>query len=118
MKITVLGNQDLEQDNAGIKLIPWLKQKYPGVEIKIEDPSGGLDPSDDWLIVDVCKGIDKITEFEDLDKFESLRRVSVHDYEVITELKLLKKLGKIKKLRILAVPMENYLSGVSPKILI
>jgi hypothetical protein len=39
-----------------------------------------------------------------LDKFADLRRVSVHDYEVITELKLLKKLGKIKKLKIIGVP--------------
>lgn len=105
MKITVLGNPDLKEDSAAIKLIPWLKQKYPGAEIKIEDPSGGLIPADDWLIVDVCQGIDKITEFDDLDKFEALRRIGVHDYEAMTELKLLKKLGKIKKLKILAVPI-------------
>lgn len=106
MKISVFGNPDLEEDNAAIKLIPSLKKKYPGAEIMIEDPAGGLEPADDWLIVDVCQGINKITEFEDLDKFESLRRVSVHDYEVATELKLLKKLGKIKKLKILAVPFS------------
>lgn len=112
MKITVLGNPDIKEDQAALKLIPWLKQKYPGAEIKIEDPSGGLIPVDDWLIVDACEGIDKITEFDDLDKFEALRRVSVHDYEVITELKLLKKLGKIKKLKILAIPI-----GFTPKAL-
>lgn len=108
MKISVLGNPDLEEDNAAIKLIPWLKKKYPKAEIKIEDPSGGLEPpqAGGWLIVDACQGINKITEFEDLDKFESLRRVSVHDYEVVTELKLLKKLGKIKKLTILAIPKQ------------
>jgi len=108
MKISVFGNQDLDTDNAAIKLIPWLKKKYPGAEIKVEDPTGGLVPPEDgeWLIVDTCAGINKITEFEDLDKFESLRRVSVHDYEVMTELKLLKKLGKIKKLKILAVPIK------------
>lgn len=107
MKITVLGNPDLPEDNAAIKLIPWLKQKYPGAEIKVEDPSGGLIPPKvgEWLIVDACEGVDKITELEDLDKFEALRRVGVHDYEVMTELKLLKKLGKIKKLKILAIPI-------------
>ena len=116
MKISVLGNPDLKEDNAGIKLIPSLKKKYPGAEIKIEDPSGGLEPpnqsgsgqaAEDWIIVDACEGIDKVTEFEDLDKFESLRRVSVHDYEVITELKLLKKLGKINKLKIIAAPIPK-----------
>lgn len=106
MKISVFGNPDLDEDNAAIKLIPWLKQKYPGETIMIEDPSAGLDPADDWLIVDVCKGIDKITEFSDLDKFESVRRVSVHDYDLVMELKLLKKLGKIKKLKIICVPID------------
>jgi len=104
MKISVFGNPDLIEDNAAIKLIPSLKKKYPKAKIKVEDPSGGLEPAEDWLIVDTCAGIKKITEFEDLDKFESLRRVSVHDYEVVMELKLLKKLGKIKKLKIIAVP--------------
>lgn len=110
MKISVLGNPDLKEDNAAIKLIPRLKKKYPKAEIRVEDPSGGLEPVEDWLIVDTCEGINKITEFEDLDKFESLRRVSVHDYELATELKLLKKLGKIKKLKIIGVPR-----GIIPK---
>ena len=106
MKISVFGNPDLDGDSAAIKLIPWLKQKYPEAEIKIEDPSESLKPADDWLIVDVCQGINQLTEFNDLDKFESVRRVSVHDYDLAMELKLLKKLGKIKKLRLLAVPVD------------
>lgn len=106
MKVSVFGNPDLDQDNATIKLIPWLKQKYPRAEIVIEDPTEGLKPAADWLIVDVCQGINQLTEFEDLDQFESLRRVSVHDYDLAMELKLLKKLGKIKKLKIIAVPVN------------
>lgn len=106
MKISVFGNPDLEGDSAAIKLIPWLKSKYPEAEIIIEDPSAGLEPDSDWLIVDVCQGINKITEINDLDKFELVRRVSVHDYDLVMELRLLKKLGKIKKIRILAVPVD------------
>ena len=106
MKISVFGNPDLEEDNAAIKLIPWLKQRYPKAEIKIEDPSEGLRPDNDWLIVDVCQGITKMTEFTDPDRFVSTRRVSVHDYDLAMELKLLKKLGKIKKLKIIAVPVD------------
>ena len=115
MKISVFGNPDLKEDNTAIKLIPELKKKYPKAEIKIEDPAGGLEPVEDWIIVDTCEGIHKITEFEDLDKFESLRRVSVHDYEVAMELKLLKKLGKIKKLKIICVPMPVIQKGLRRK---
>jgi hypothetical protein len=106
MKISIFGNSDLVDDNAAYKLIPQLKKQYPQAEILVEDPAGGLEPPADgeWFIVDTCQGIDKLTEFDDLDQFADARRVSVHDYEVITELKLLKKLGKIKKLKIIAVP--------------
>ncbi|MBU2052291.1 hypothetical protein KKH13_03765 [Patescibacteria group bacterium] len=107
MKISVFGNPDLEVDSAALKLIPELKRRYPKAEIVVEDPTEGLKPVRDWVIVDVCQGISKITEFTDLDKFESLRRVSVHDYQVSTELKLLKKLGKIKQLKIIGVPAAS-----------
>ena len=107
MKISVFGNPDLDEDNAAIKLIPRLKKQYPKAEIKIEDPSEGLKPADDWLIVDVCQGISRVTEFEDLDRFAAVRRVSVHDYDLSMELKLLKKLGKIKSLKIICVPVTS-----------
>jgi Ni,Fe-hydrogenase maturation factor len=106
MKISVFGNLDLEADNAAIKLTGWLKQKYPQAEIAVEDPTEGLRPAADWIIVDVCQGIDRLTEFEDLDQFEARRRLSVHDYDLAMELKLLKKLGKIKRLKIIAVPVD------------
>ena len=106
MKISVFGNPDLEGDNAAIQLIPGLKQKYPRAEIMVEDPSEGLKPADDWVIVDACQGISRVTEFEDLDRFAAVRRLSVHDYDLAMELKLLKKLGKIKKLKIIAVPVD------------
>lgn len=107
MKISVFGNPDLAGDSAAIKLIPWLKKKYPGAEIKVEDPAEGLRPADNWLVIDVCQGIKKITEFADIDQFAAVRRVSVHDYDLALELKLLKKLGKIKQLTIIAVPPEK-----------
>lgn len=107
MKISVFGNSDLEADNAAIKLIPWLKNKFPKAEVVVEDPSEGLRPADDWIIVDVCQGIKKLTVFRDLNQFEAKRRVSVHDYGLAMELKLLKKLGKIKKLKIMAVPSAS-----------
>ena len=105
MKISVFGNPDLAADNAALKLIPGLKKKYPQAEIMVEDPAEGLKPADDWIIVDVCQGISRVTEFEDLDRFVAVRRLSVHDYDLAMELKLLKKLGKIKKLKIIGVPL-------------
>jgi len=108
MKVSVFGNKNLKEDRVAVELIPWLKKKYPEVEVVWEDPVEGLKPPKDgnWVVVDACQGIDKITEFSSLEKFEVKRRVSVHDYEVAMELKLLMKLGRIKKLKVIGVPMR------------
>ncbi len=108
MKVSVFGNPDLKEDSLVVKLMPKLKIEFPGVEFKVEDPVEGLKPPKNglWVILDMAQGIDKIRVFEDIDKLVDERRVSLHDYDVGMELKLLKKLGKIKKLKIVAVPME------------
>ncbi|MFH0943247.1 MAG: hypothetical protein V1810_03675 [Candidatus Beckwithbacteria bacterium] len=117
MKVSVFGNKDLIEDRAAVELIPWLKNKYPKAEIKIEDPTEGLKPPEDgnWVVVDACQGINKITEFDNLDQFEAKRRVSVHDYEVVMELKLILKLGKVKSLKVIGVPMKVIRPGSGQK---
>lgn len=108
MKVSVFGNPDLENDNLIVKLIPKLRKRFPEVEFRVEDPVEGLKPPKDdlWVILDMAEGIDRVRVFEKVDKLVEVRGVSLHDYEVGTELKLLKKLGKIKDLKIIAVPME------------
>jgi hypothetical protein len=132
MKVSVFGNPDLKGDSLVIKMVPRLKKRFPEVEFKIEDPSEGLKPplrpvrqahgksfgvthakqaqdkpaNELWIILDVAVGIDKIRVFEDLDKLVTEKRVSLHDYDVAMELKLLKKLGKIGELKIVAVPVK------------
>jgi len=108
MKVSVFGNPDLKEDSLAVKLVPELKIEFPETEFKVEDPVEGLKPPKNglWVILDVVKGIDEIRVFKDIDRLVDERRVSLHDYDVGMELKLLKKLGKIKKLKIIAVPME------------
>jgi Ni,Fe-hydrogenase maturation factor len=108
MKVSVFGNPDLKGDSLVVKMVPRLKKRFPEVEFKIEDPSEGLKPpvEGEWIILDVAVGIDKVRVFEDLDKLVTEKRVSLHDYDVAMELKLLKKLGKIGELKIVAVPVK------------
>ena len=114
MKVSVFGNPDVKKDNLVVKLVPKLKKIFPKIDFRVEDPSEGLKPPVSagrgrperlWVILDVAKGIDKIRVFEDLDKLVTEKRVSLHDYDVSMELKLLKRLGKVEKLKIVAVPM-------------
>ncbi len=108
MKVSVFGNPDLAEDNLVVKLAPELQKKFPKVEFRVEDPSEGLKPPDEgeWVILDVAKGVKKIRAFEDLDKLVTEKRVSLHDYDVSMELKLLKKLGRVGKIKIVAVPIK------------
>jgi len=109
MKVSVFGNPDLEEDNLIVKLIPELKKKFPKIEFRLEDPVEGLKPPPAaavWAIIDVGKNLDEIRVVDDVDKIEEKRRVSLHDYGVGMELKLLKKLGKVKRIKIIVVPME------------
>jgi len=123
----VFGNPDLEKDNLVVKLLPRLKKKFPEIEFRLEDPVEGLRPPPDvtskWVIIDVgvpanvkAAGQEEIKVFDDVDKIEVKRRVGLHDYGLGMELKLLEKLGKIKKLKIIVVPMkmrrEKALQGV------
>ena len=107
MKVSVFGNPDLKEDSLVVKLMPELKRRLLEVEFKVEDPSEGLKPPKKglWVILDVVKGIDGVKVFDDVDKLVDERRVSLHDYDVAMELKLLNKLGKIKKLKIVGVEM-------------
>ena len=109
MKVSVFGNPDIKEDSLVVDLVPELRRRFKEVKFKVEDPSEGLKPPPadaGWVILDVAKGIEEVKVFEDLDKLESLRRVSLHDYEVGMELKLLKKLGKVGELKIIAVPIR------------
>ena len=108
MKVSVFGNPDVKIDSLVVKLVPKLQKKFSELEIRVEDPSEGLKPPEKgmWVILDVAKGVDRIRVFEDLDKLVTEKWVSLHDYDVSMELKLLKRIGKVKEIKIVAVPME------------
>ena len=112
MKVSVFGNEDVKEDNLVVKMVPVLRKKFPKVKFEIEDPTEGLKPpasgrgkpsDEEWVILDVGKGIKGVKVFDDLEKLVDERRVSLHDYDVSMELKLLKKIGRVKKIKIIAV---------------
>jgi Ni,Fe-hydrogenase maturation factor len=56
------------------------------------------------VILDVAKGIDNVTHFDDVDSLEFSVIFSLHDFDLSYFLKLLKETGKLKKIDILGVP--------------
>lgn len=122
MKIYVFGNLLVEEDRTPLQLINQLKQKFPQIKFVVVDPNENFPPKGEknLIILDTVIGIKNPTVL-DLDDFEKKRRTSIspHDYDLLFHLLLLKKLGKIKKIRIIGVPKDyNGRSSESVKNLI
>jgi Ni,Fe-hydrogenase maturation factor len=102
MKVFIAGNKLLKQDSLPLRIFPLLKKEFPEISFEELDPSENL-PSDDLVIIDTVMGIKGVKVFSDLDSFSSNIIYSPHDYDFLFELKLNKKLGKLKKIKIIGV---------------
>ncbi|MBI3963845.1 MAG: hypothetical protein HY341_02495 [Candidatus Kerfeldbacteria bacterium] len=104
MTIWVFGNPDLPSDALPIRLVPELRRRYPEHTFALRDPLEEWDVPDDLVILDTVKGITAVTEFKNLDGFSDSPRVTMHDYDLGTTLKWLRKLGKLPAVRIIGIP--------------
>lgn len=118
MKIYVFGNKDLDFDSSAIAVAGNLEEKlksHSGKKLNIEfvyiNPNEDLPfaGEENVVILDVVKGISKVTVFteQDIDKLKFARSTTAHDYDLGFQLKYLKKLGKIKKVFIIGLPIDK-----------
>ena len=104
-RIFVFGNPRVRADSLPLWILPKLRKRFPKIEFVVADPTEMLDYSGEEVwILDSATGIADLTIFEHLSAFQSSPHVSVHDYDLALELKLLQKLGKLGKVRIVALP--------------
>ncbi|VVB65951.1 Uncharacterised protein [Candidatus Gugararchaeum adminiculabundum] len=113
MKILVFGNPLVAEDSIALKLMNGLKRKFPKVEFREFDSAENLEGEGrDLLILDAAKGIKKVELLgsgnlgKDLEKLENPKAYSMHDFDLGITLKLLKKMGEIDSVRIIAVPSD------------
>lgn len=104
MIVYIFGNPDLKIDSLPIRILPKLKKNLPRIDFQMKDPNEDWDIPKKLVIIDTVLGIEEIKIFTDLDKFSAARRVSLHDFDLGAELSYLKKLGKIKKIKIIGIP--------------
>lgn len=105
--IYVLGNLLVNEDSLPLKILPHLKDKFPGVHFQIIDPMEDFlpDMGEPLVIIDAVKGIKKVTVFTNLENFKKFKKVSPHDYDLITHLLLLRKLHRLpEKIFIIGLP--------------
>jgi Ni,Fe-hydrogenase maturation factor len=104
-KILVFGNLSVAVDSLAVKVARAIGP-LPDFEFVECDSAENLENyGPDLLILDVAKGISVPAIIEDLTVLESSPSYSMHDFDLALTLKLLKKIGKIKSVRIIALPM-------------
>lgn len=110
MKIYVFGNPLVEEDSAPLIILPQLKIQFPDIDFIVIDPNENFPPKDerDLIILDVVKGISEVMllDYSDLALIEK-SPVSPHDYDLLLHLLLLKKMGKIDRVKIIGIPQNT-----------
>ncbi|MEK7208754.1 MAG: hypothetical protein AAB677_00660 [Patescibacteria group bacterium] len=102
--VYVFGNLDLPSDSLPLRILPELKAKFPSIRFEVKDPN------EDWavpvklIVIDTVINLKKITIFESLEKFTAAPRISMHDFDALANLRLLKKIGRLKEIKIIGLP--------------
>ena len=104
MTIFVFGNPTVTQDSLPLKLLPKLRKQFPEITFVHADPTENWwNGEKELVIIDTVQGIDNVTVFDSLDEFEKQSRITPHDYDLYMDLRILKKLGKVKKVKIIGI---------------
>lgn len=111
MKVYVFGNEDFKEDNLAFEVAKKLKCTVDNVQFIIVKPNEDLPFADEENVVlmDTVLGIDrvKVLTEKDLDKIVLSPKNTVHDFDLSFQLRYLKKLEKIKKVKIIALPQKR-----------
>lgn len=105
--ILVFGNPDLADDSLPLRILPVLKKRFPKAVFLTRDPNEELElpeGSESVLVLDAAVGIADVTVFNDLEAFAAPPRLSMHDFDALTNLRYLKKLGKLAEIKIIGIP--------------
>ena len=103
--IYIFGNPLLTFDSLPIKLAPELEKEFPAINFVVQDPNENLKPvRGELYIIDTVVGIDKVEVIEDLDQIQLDKIYSAHDFDLGFNLKLLQKIGELKKVVIFGIP--------------
>lgn len=106
-KIYIFGNPLLPFDNLPLKLTPELKKQFPEIDFIIIDPNENLKSENkELIIIDTIVDIGKVTVFKDLNRIKTEKIYSAHDLDLAFNLKILEKIGELKKVTIFGIPQN------------
>lgn len=102
--IYVFGNPLVKEDSVALQLLDKLRKKFPDINFREFDTTEDLEPERDMSIIDVVKGIKKVELIDDIDRIVADKIYSVHDFDLGYNLKLMKKMKMIDKVKIFGIP--------------
>ncbi len=108
MKVLVFGNPLAKIDSAAIRMADQLSGKLPGITFVRFDTAEDLEnEGSELVILDAVVGLSspRLIELSELEL--QPRPLSLHGFDLLWTLLLLKKLGKIKKATIIGVPAKK-----------
>ncbi len=107
MKILVFGNPLVEMDSIALNVMKSLQNRFPDVEFREFDSAENLENEGrDLIILDAAVGVPEVVILEGIEKLQSGSIYSMHDFDLSLTLKLLIKMGKIDRVRIIAIPSD------------
>lgn len=106
--IYIVGNPLVEEDSLPIKLAPELQKAFPDIEFREFDPTENLpEDSEEMVLIDTVEGLKEPQVFSDIEKLLTQKNYSMHDFDLGWQLKLYKKLGMIKSIKIIGIPQNK-----------
>ncbi len=104
--VWLFGNPDWQPDALPIQLKPVLEKLLPQYDFLIKDPNEEWDMPNKLIIIDTIIGLKKITSFTSLNDFSDHPRLTMHDFDLLTNLKWLAKLHRLPPFVIIGLPAK------------
>lgn len=117
MKVLCFGNEFVGPDSLAIRVADGVRIK--GVEfVKCANPDelGENIEGGRLVIIDVAKGIKKVSLIRDVNKVSFRASCSCHDLDLGFHLKLLKALGRLDEILVIALPMGAELKDIEAQL--
>ncbi|MDP1728948.1 MAG: hypothetical protein Q8L27_01955 [archaeon] len=102
-KIYVLGNPLMRQDSIPLRLLPKLRKSFNNIDFIELDPTENF-PEGNLILIDTILNADQVSIITDIDKIRTEKSYSLHDFDLGFTLKLMKKIGKVKDIKIIGIP--------------
>ncbi|MBI4738795.1 hypothetical protein HY772_04495 [Candidatus Woesearchaeota archaeon] len=104
INIYVCGNPLVKDDSLPLRILSTMRKKNPNVAFIEFDPTEDLPCEKEFVCIDTVINAKDVLLLTDIDTFVATKALSLHDFDLGLNLKLAKKMGWLKEVKIIGVP--------------